>query len=121
LLEAAGVDTSSGWLAVANSRALATAASLFSHTFSRCGRTISPSAVPSAASEQGATELGFQKLYRARRRWLGDSAKSRSARKIPFRADGQEIFDLVHFHNGFHSLLCVCSLDSVFSRQTTIE
>jgi hypothetical protein len=27
----------------------------------------------------------------------------------------------VHFHNGFHSLLCVCSLDSVFSRQTTIE
>jgi hypothetical protein len=77
--------------------------------------------VPSAASEQGATELGFQKLYRARQRWLGDSAKSRCARKIPFRADGQEIFDLVHFHNGFHSLLCVCSLDSVFSRQTTIE
>src|SRR5580693_3126920 len=72
--------------------------------------------MPSRASEQGAAELSFQKLDRARQRRLGDLAELRGARKSAFGADGEEIFDLVHFHDRFHSLRCICSLDSVFCR-----
>jgi hypothetical protein len=72
--------------------------------------------MPSRASEQGAAELSFQKLDRARQRRVGDLAELRGARKSAFGADGEEIFDLVHFHDGFHSLRCICSLDSVFCR-----
>lgn len=73
--------------------------------------------MPSRASEQGAAELSFQKLDRARQRRLGDLAELRGARKSAFGADGEEIFDLVHFHDGFHSLRCICSLERLLSRE----
>jgi hypothetical protein len=54
--------------------------------------------VPSGASEQGATELGFQKLDRARKRRLCDMALPRRLREVQLLADRKKISDLMDFH-----------------------
>jgi len=59
------------------------------------------SALPAAANEQRAAELVFQELDRARQRRLRHAATARRAREIAFRADREEVADLIHFHDGW--------------------
>ena len=51
------------------------------------------------AAKQVAAEFGLELLDRPRQRRLGDIARVRGARKIEQLRDGEEIANLMHFHD----------------------